>query len=187
MTSRYADPASVQSVWKWVNAGSGANPAWAFYSPLLADGGKAFAASKGYQFLSSIGTGEGYWVNAKAAFVASLPFGATVQSASFKSGSGKRPLPKGWSLIATGDYLTPLAFSNTLSESLIAGTMPPYLTSLWAWDAGSSGWYFWSPLLYANSTLADYLSGKNYLDFGQIQNIPVGTMTPGTGVWVNMP
>lgn len=60
---------NVSTVWKW-------NPAtsvWAFYSPTLPDGGKAYAASKGYEFLTTIKTGDGFWVNAKAPFSVTLP------------------------------------------------------------------------------------------------------------------
>lgn len=66
---------NVSTVWKWNPATSG----WAFYSPSLADGGKAYAASKGYEFLTTIKTGDGFWVNAKAPFSVTLP-GSAVPS-----------------------------------------------------------------------------------------------------------
>jgi hypothetical protein len=64
----------VTTVWKW----NAPNSTWAFYSPALSDGGQAYAASKGYTFLTTIKSGEGFWVNAKAAFSASLPINPMV-------------------------------------------------------------------------------------------------------------
>jgi hypothetical protein len=59
----------VVSVWKW----NAATSTWAFYSPALPGGGQAYALSKGYDFLTTIKSGDGFWVNAKATFVATLP------------------------------------------------------------------------------------------------------------------
>jgi alpha-tubulin suppressor-like RCC1 family protein len=190
VASRYGDPSNVQSVWKWVSSGENPSmtyPGWAFYTALQSDGGKAYAASKGYEFLSNIGSGEGYWVNVKSAFIDKLPVGTTVQSTSFRPGSGTHALPKGWSLIGPGDFLTPLGFNNALSPTPDPYTVPVNLTSMWSWDASSSRWYFWSPLLYQNGTLTNYLTSKDYLDFTQLPNTPVGTLVPGNGIWVNVP
>lgn len=57
----FSDATKVATVWKWVESSA----KWAFYSPLLPDGGAEYAVSKGYDFLTSIATGEGFWVNAK--------------------------------------------------------------------------------------------------------------------------
>ena len=50
----------VTSVWVW-NASA---LRWAFYTPSIADGGVAYAASKGYDALSTIAPEQGFWVNA---------------------------------------------------------------------------------------------------------------------------
>ena len=50
----------VTSVWVW-NASAAK---WAFYTPTLADGGVAYAATKGYDALSTIAPEQGFWVNA---------------------------------------------------------------------------------------------------------------------------
>lgn len=50
----------VTSVWVW-NASS---MRWAFYAPSFADGGVAYAASKGYDALTTIAPEQGFWVNA---------------------------------------------------------------------------------------------------------------------------
>lgn len=63
----FGDKALVTTVWKWTGAG------WAFYSPDLLDGGQSYAQSKGYAFLTTIKSGDGFWVNAKQPFSATLP------------------------------------------------------------------------------------------------------------------
>ena len=113
VASTFNDANHVMTVWKWVPSGSSAGvsyPAWAFYTPSQQDGGQAYAASKGYAFLTAINAGEGFWVNAKATFTVTLPAGAAVVSSSFKpevaspaSAGGTHALARGWSLIATGD------------------------------------------------------------------------------------
>ena len=66
----FGDKTKVTTVWKWTATG------WAFYSPDLADGGGAYAASKGYDFLTTIKSGDGFWVNAKSTFSVTLPASA---------------------------------------------------------------------------------------------------------------
>ncbi|MDD5029400.1 MAG: hypothetical protein PHH58_07875 [Rhodoferax sp.] len=63
----FGDKTKVTTVWKWTGTG------WAFYSPDLADGGQAYAGTKGYDFLTTIKSGDGFWVNAKTTFSATLP------------------------------------------------------------------------------------------------------------------
>jgi len=60
----FPDSAKVSSVWAWVP--SLAN--WAFYSPAYTDGGKQYASEKGFSPLTTINTGQGFWVNAKKSF-----------------------------------------------------------------------------------------------------------------------
>ena len=64
VAATFGNAANVSTVWKW-NSSAGK---WAFYTPSLADGGASYAASHGYDFLTTIDGGEGYWVNAKQAF-----------------------------------------------------------------------------------------------------------------------
>jgi hypothetical protein len=47
----------IASVWKWDNG------KWAVYLPAQADGGAAYAESKGFTLLENINPGEGFWVN----------------------------------------------------------------------------------------------------------------------------
>jgi hypothetical protein len=201
VATSFNDPAQVTTIWKWVTSGSTAGisyPAWAFYAPSQPDGGKAYAATKGYDFLTTINAGEGFWVNAKTNFTTPLPNGTAVQASSFMpalatpvTAGGAHALPHGWSLIATGNNPTPAQFDAALSTSLstppAVGPVYTNLTTLWAWNASQSSWYFWAPSLVNNGGLAAYLISKQYSDFATLPSTPAGTLSPTTGVWVNMP
>jgi hypothetical protein len=190
VSTTFNDASKVATIWKWVNSGTNAAityPAWAFYTPSFADGGQAYAASKGYDFLALVSAGEGYWINAKADHSVNLPTASAVQSTSFNA-NGSRPLASGWSLIASGDAPTPASFNSGLSLTPpTAGSMPLNLTSMWTWDTKAVGWYFWAPSLANAGTLSSYLTSKAYLDFADIPNTPIGTLSPTTGFWVNVP
>ena len=164
VVSTFGDKTKVFTVWKWVP--SAAN--WAFYTPALSDGGAAYAAGKGYAFLSTIGSGEGFWVNAIIPFSVQLPAGTVVTSTSFQN------LALGWTLDAVGDNPTPSQFTSALGISI---------TSLWAWDATLLNWYFYAPSLVSAGTLTSYIASKGYLDF----NTSSKTLGVGTGFWVNTP
>lgn len=140
----------------------------------------ANALTKGYDLLSSINGGEGFWVNANASFTAQLPIGSAVTSASFKT------MPSGWSLVAVGDNPTASGFNSALSSTPPAtGVIPTNLTSLWAWDATSQKWYFYAPSLEAQggTALTDYISNHGFKDFSNSGK----TLGPNTGFWVNRP
>ena len=166
VATTFNNSANVSTVWKWETSGptlSGITyPVWAFYTPLQADGGKAYAASKGYDFLATINPGEGFWVNAKSSFTPALPTGSAISLAASN-------LSTGWNLVATGDSLTPTTFTTNIGN----------ITTLWAWDNVNSNWYFYAPSLAANSTLASYISNKNYENFGML------ALNNGLGFWVN--
>jgi uncharacterized delta-60 repeat protein len=179
VATTFGDAAKVKSVWKWLPATGN----WAFYTPAQADGGAAYAASKGYELLTTISGGEGFWVNANAAFTAQLPTGTTISSNAFASTpQTAKSLPAGWSLIAVGDNPSPRSFANAL------GTDPPQagavaatsLSTLWAWDSATSGWYFYAPGLDNAGTLANYISTRGYFDFAAANK----KLGPGVGFWV---
>ena len=174
VTAFLGKPDNIVSVWKWIAGGS----RWAFYTPSMSAQALAdYAASKGYDVLTTINGGEGYWVNAKTAFQSPLPNGAAVSSTSYQTG-----LAAGWNLIAIGDGQTPRQFNNAIGPTQAAtGTIPANLTSLWTWDAAKAGWYFYAPELDAQggTVLGDYIAGKNYLDFG------AKVLDLVTGFWVN--
>jgi filamentous hemagglutinin family protein len=171
------DANKVNTVWKW-------NPTtnnWAFYTPAQADGGAAYAAAKGYEFLISVNSGEGFWVNAKIPFVFALPIGNLLPAA-----TAQTPPSPGWSMVSVGNNITPSLFNTALSPTSPAtGITPVNLTSLWAWDNSQSNWFFYAPSLEAQggTALADYSSAKGYRDF----NAANKTLGPGMGFWVNKP
>ena len=181
VSSLFGDANVFTSVWKWVSG------KWAFYSPSMdAPTLTNYAAAKGYEVLSQISAGEGFWVNAKQATTLTVAQVNAVTSSSFNA-NGSRPLATSWSLIATGDSPTPAAFNNALSlnQPPDGAQLPLNLTSLWAWDTTSStpSWYFWAPNLENAGTLQSYVTGKGYLDFTTINK----TLAPGMGFWVNTP
>lgn len=177
----FGDSTKVWAVWK-LTAATGK---WAFYTPTSNDGGLAYATSKGYDLLTTITGGDGFWVNAKQAFSAQLPAGALMTGASFSS------MPSGWNLIAVGDNPTPSRFNSALSVSS-SGSNPPSpavipfnLNSLWLWDNTLSNWYFYAPSLEAKggTALTDYITSKGYLDFTANNK----TLGVGVGFWVSKP
>lgn len=62
VATTFGDATKVVTVWKWIAASS----KWAFYTPIMntADLG-VYAAGKGYDVLTTINAGEGFWVNSK--------------------------------------------------------------------------------------------------------------------------
>jgi hypothetical protein len=177
-----ADANQFVTVWKWLTAQS----VWAFYAPdLAAQGGTVladYAAAKGYQVLSTIAGGEGFWVNAKQSASVALPAGG-----SFSLGAGH--LQPNWNLVATADNITPQAFNlsltNPLAPSSTVGSVPTNLTTLWAWDNPLSKWYFYAPNLegQGGTALFDYTASKGYLDFTTTGKL----LGSGIGFWVNKP
>lgn len=163
-SSTFGDATRVTTVWKWVAA----KASWAFYAPSLSDGGASYAAGKGYEFLSSIDAGEGFWVNAKDTFTVKLPAATALNSGSFQG------MAAGWNLIGVGDSPTPGQFTTAAGGNI---------TTLWAWDASRSTWYFHAPSLAASGALSSYIAGKGYLDFTASGK----TLVPGVGFWVNKP
>jgi hypothetical protein len=151
---------------------------WAFYAPsLVGQQLTDYATGKGYDVLTTINGGEGFWVNAKTAFTVPMPSGTTVTSASFRT-----TLMPGWNLIATGDNKTPSEFNEALNVTPpLSGEIPDNVITLWAWDALRTNWYFYAPSLVAKgaSALIDYIASKGYLDFGS------KILDTTIGFWVN--
>jgi hypothetical protein len=180
----FGNATNVSTVWKWVPA----TGTWAFYSPTLGDGGRAYAASKGYDFLTTINAGEGFWVNASTNFTAQFPTGTSITTSYFKpqTDTTQNKLLTGWNLIATGDSVTPSLFNRGLSLTTPgSGVTPLNITTLWAWDSTLSNWYFYSPSMedQGGTKLTNYITSKSYLDFTARSK----TLDSTTGFWVNKP
>ncbi len=169
VATTFANSNQFVSVWKWLAPQS----AWGFYAPdLAAQEGTVladYAAAKGYQVLATIAGGEGYWVNVKKAVSISVPAGNVLSALSVGS-----TLIKGWNLISVGETVAPKQFCDAQSGAV---------TTLWAWDATGSSWYFYAPGLDASGALLNYASSKGYLDFTTSNK----TLGAGIGFWVNKP
>lgn len=177
----FGDASKVTSVWKW----HATNSRWAFYSPALADGGAAYAAGKGYDYLNVIEPGEGFWINAAQPFSYTSEDSALVISTTFQRGKPAEPRA-GWNLMSVGDGVTPGTFNASMGISPpSSGVTPLNLTTLWAWDNVTSKWFFYSPDLEARggAALTDYIASKGYQDF----TVKDRKLTAGTGFWVNSP
>lgn len=160
------DATKVTTLWKWNSQTS----SWVFYAPSLANNGTlaAYASGKGYQVLSSIAPGEGFWVNAAQPFTLSRT-GITEYSI------GASSLVKGWNLVATGEALTPAQLDTKLGGIAAAASF----TTMWAWNSTDGKWYFYAPSLAANDTLVAYIQNRGYQDFGAL------TTGNGLGFWLN--
>lgn len=151
------DATKIASVWKWVPA----QGKWAFYSPLLTTQALSdYASSHGFDVLTSINAGEGFWVNATALTTVTLPTASAVTASSVQS-----VVATGWTLVGVGETRSPPDFSAT---------------SLWAWDPIKSKWYFYAEGLSAGE-LAASIQSKAYLDFSTSGK----KLVQGGGFWVN--
>ncbi len=177
VATAFGDATLYTSVWKW----DASKSQWAFYTPALADGGLAYGQTKGYQPLTTINAGEGFWVNAKSGGSVALLSGAPVTTSSSAS-----TWKNGFNLISIGDAYTPVQFAAALGALNVAPPTPGVsvlaLTTLWAWDPLQLKWYFYAPSLDQASTLASFIQSKGYLDFALLGK----TLDSGTGFWVNV-
>jgi DNA-binding beta-propeller fold protein YncE len=166
VATTFGNAANVATVWKWVPS----TAKWAFYTPSLV--GQVltdYANSKGYDVLTTIAGGEGYWVNANQGLSVNVPNGSTVNVSAVGP-----TLVRGWNLVSVGESATPKQFCDAQSAGV---------TTLWAWDATRSSWYFYAPALDTSGGLTSYVNSKGYLDFTANSK----TLGPGVGFWVNKP
>ena len=183
--SLFGDGGKIESIWKWVRNGSKAGiqyPTWAIRAPALTDKGAAWAARQGYELLTEIHPGEGFWVNAKSAFGVNLPgqpLPASVHAPLGTTQPGQRALGNGWSLVVSGDDLSPRQFYDAI------GGQASGLITLWAWDTVQGRWFFYAPSLESRggSALSDYAGKRGHLDFSATGR----RLAPGTGFWVSRP
>ena len=167
VAATFSDTNRFTTVWKWIAA----QTTWGSHAPsLYAQGGNAltdYVASKGYQLLTTIAGGEGFWVNAKQAGSINLPAGNPIGVTALSP-----MLTGGWNLVSLGGTATPKQFCDAQSSGV---------TTLWAWDATNLAWYFYAPSLDANGGLVNYITSKGYLDFTANNMM----LRPGVGFWVN--
>jgi hypothetical protein len=140
---------------------------------------QSYVTSQGYGVLVEISPGDGYWVHAKVQADLDSMCGTSINLR-------QSSLSSGWNLVSTASPISAKEFNLTLSMTPpTAGQVPINMTSLWAWDANQSNWYFYAPSLDAQggSVLSEYISRSNYKDF----NNNGKTLGNGVGIWVNRP
>jgi hypothetical protein len=176
VASKFGDANKVSSVWKWDTVKAN----WQFYSPGMdAASLQSYVTSQGYGVLVEISPGDGYWVHAKVQADLDSMCGTSINLR-------QSSLSSGWNLVSTASPISAKEFNLTLSMTPpTAGQVPINMTSLWAWDANQSNWYFYAPSLDAQggSVLSEYISRSNYKDF----NNNGKTLGNGVGIWVNRP
>jgi hypothetical protein len=150
----FADSTIFTSVWKWADGSTGAKT-WAVYLP-DGDGGVAYAASKGFMALTTISSGEGFWVNSKV--------DQSVQI-SGTPGYGPLTLSPGWNLVGV----------KGLQQAAVSELGA--VTSVWKWTTVGTAKTWAVNLPGEKDAGAAYALAKG---FGQFT-----TIEPGEGFWVN--
>jgi len=144
------DNAIYESIWKWM----GNN--WAVYLPGKEDKGKSYAEQKGFNLLSQIGPGDGFWIKSKEAGKLTITGGY---------GPTKIQVKTGWNLLGLKK-----PFSYPVGD-LIADNASK-VESLWKWEGNAWAVYLPNEKDYGES----YASQKK---FGFVK-----TISPGEGFWV---
>ena len=149
VTEKLSDSSKFVSVWKWEDN------TWAVYLPGLDTA--AYAGSKGFNELTGIKAGEGFWVNCKAQETVTV---SGVQE------TGSLSLTKGWNLVGLK--------TGTLKSvaDLISGNEDS-IFSLWKWE--NNTWAVYLPGEADGG--AAYAAGKGFALLTEIE--------PGEGFWVN--
>jgi len=178
VASRFSDSTKIVTVWKWNKAGDSGK--WAFYAPSMTSADLAtYAAGKGYDVLTSIAPKEGFWVNAVAITVLTDLQATPPTPGSTAATLQEADLTQGWNLVASADNKNPSQLNTGLTTSLSAAGKS--ISTVWAWNAGTSQWKFYAPTLESQSAtaLTNYITSKSYLAFS---TAPTAT----EGIWVNI-
>ena len=107
----------ITSVWKW----NAANTNWMFFAPSLSPTDlTGYATTKSYGVLSSIPSGDGYWVNAKAPLTLTLPSGTAPTTAPLQA------LVSGWNLVGnnTTAAIDPVALFGDKYNAALRHQLP---------------------------------------------------------------
>lgn len=150
----FGDTQKFTSVWKWTDDGKGGKT-WAVYLS-GGDGGVTYATAKGFMPLTSIASGEGFWVNGKS--------DEQVQ-VSGTPAYGELSLTSGWNLV------------GIKGQSSMAVADLGNATSVWKWTTvkGTKTWAVNLPG--SDDKGAAYALSKGFGTFT--------TVEPGEGFWVN--
>lgn len=131
------------SVWKWVDNGQGVKT-WALYLP-TGDGGAAYAQSKGFMPLTSLASGDGFWVNSKSAQQVQIT-GTPVY--------GQLTMSTGWNLL------------GVKGAQPINVTALGSVTSVWKWSSANKNWEVNIP--YELDGGVSYAASKGFSQFNTI-------------------
>jgi len=167
----------VESVWRW----NAVTQKWQFYSPWITLAQNAqHAAAMGYEVLTTILPGQGFWV--KAAEAVTLPAMSGTPLAGGASVFGS--LPRAWSQLSSGAEQAPQEFNAELAPPVNTGEVPINFESLWQWEPTLKNWLFYSPRLEALpgglANVTQYTVEHGLLDFQTTGH----TLMPGTGIWI---
>jgi len=141
------------SVWKWHNNN------WAVYLPSVEDKGAEYAQSKGFDVLTEIEPGEGFWVNAKDV--------ATITITGTPASDTSLTISSGWNLMSLK-----VDEKRDISE-LISGKEDKIL-SIWKWE--NNNWAVYLPDAGQEAT-AKYAQSKGFEVLTEIN--------PEEGFWIN--
>ena len=130
----------------------------------MPDGGKAYAQAKGFDILTEINPGEGFWVNAQQDFQMEIQ-GQSIEDTGIS-------LSDGWNLVG-------LKANESMSITEVVNKIKAEnedlsIVSLWKWEDGK--WAVYLPQAGKEATEA-YAENKG---FSVIEKI-----NPGEGFWVN--
>ena len=145
--------AEILSLWKWQK------DKWSVYLPSLEDGGSSYAQSKGFNLLTQIDVGEGFWINAKQAFsvdISGIPASDTTLN-----------LYSGWNLVGLKTDK-----KKAISEFISANK--DKILSIWKWLGNT--WAVYLPSLGEEAT-QNYADSKGFSVLTEIN--------PAEGFWVN--
>lgn len=145
--------ADTTSVWKW------AANTWAVLLPTEADGGKAYAAAKGFSPLLTLNSGEGFWL------LMAQPHELTLGGQ--YPGDPALALPPGWNLVG-------LKGQAAAAVADIVAAQGGEIVSLWGWTGAS-----WAVSLPGMADLGEqYAISKGFTQ--------LTTIHPLQGFWVNV-
>jgi chitodextrinase len=166
---------NVESIWTW----NAATQKWKFHTPqFTAEQSAAHALANNHEVLVSVPAGQGYWVNAY------VPIELPVQTGTpfDYTKPAFDALPRTFNLLSIGSTLTVQQFNANVGATAIN------FNALWAWDAVSTKWYFYSPQLEqpgAPFTNFAYCAAHGHQDFaGGTPPAPALDLQPGMGFWV---
>lgn len=149
--SQLTEP-SFYSIWKWKNI----KGTWSVRLPNLEDKGQVYASSKGFEFLSYIEPGEGFWVQSDNDGTFFVQGYESITPLSVTSG---------WNLVG-------LKTNQSIGIEALIGDKGSKILSVWKWVKNT--WHVYLPQ--QSDKGASYAQAKG---FGVISAI-----SPGEGFWI---